>query len=691
MIEYEGQAVAAPSDPNDGSLGSDYYFTQAANGQVVETKVDPAEDQYYRNMKLSAINTFHTLVAEGRSVIVEKDVVGTHRSAYNGEKPKAGELELEQAGTALLISKTFTEADVSKWADANVSAGSVHFDSSASASLHADGYISHATSNQIAVLVNVSANAPKLLARRTTALSRQRLGGSGGNGANTTTIGFDSNLWTTGGAASALNMVEWGVSDGRLGKVTADWRTTNHGAQLITTTLLAEATKHARRASARGRSVPIKRALAALFEGQNTAAGRSLSSTNADLSSLARTLGEREMRQLFRSETIARAFGAADERRSRELCQRAMFVLASAAMGGGSPAAETLLLELGLAAADPRTRLSAAMHLGSLDESSGSARSAAAVARTRAALARAAADEAEHEDVRAAAAVGARTEKERAELERSAIESLPFNRSWDGAVKFGGKVINVAFDAATIAGTNFNCKHQFFNYEASAIARANISLFGWTKQAVRAEAQYGKIYGAALDDVISLKVWDKTVYSKALPADPDCSPQTHDLYHKAPGLDKSFTLWVSIIPITMTATVSTDIDVTWGWSACDAKMMARVWIVSDPSISVMGSVELGLLVLQATTEVDGSFNTGIRPHGFIDGSLCDLGFEVDSLSQAQSANFHSFYRARKCKWEWKAPFLKCTWEPAKDKSWWSWAEPAKKKDLLNHTWPIKKP
>ena len=112
--------------------------------------------------------------------------------------------------------------------------------------------------------------------------------------------------------------------------------------------------------------------------------------------------------------------------------------------------------------------------------------------------------------------------------------SLPYNRSWEGSRVFGGKQINAGFGASAIAGTNWDCKHPTFNYEASALAHANVSAFGYEKEAMRAEAQYGKIGGSPLDDVISLVVWGKPVYSKSLPA-PDCSPHTHQLYHKAPG------------------------------------------------------------------------------------------------------------------------------------------------------------
>jgi len=236
------------------------------------------------------------------------------------------------------------------------------------------------------------------------------------------------------------------------------------------------------------------------------------------------------------------------------------------------------------------------------------------------------------------------------------------------------------------AGTNFNCHQQTFNYKASATARANVTLFGFEASAFYAEAQYGRTSGLPLDNVLRLDVFGKNVYRKNLSA-MDCSPHTYTLAHKEPGFSVDHTLWVGPIPVTFTASSDLDLTVTWGWGACDTDLSANIWIRPSATLTFSGTASLDLLVIKATTELSGSFNTALQPKLEVAGSECSVGMQVDlDRNPPDAASWKAYYEKRRCKFL----MFDCHLEEAGTKTFWSWNEPAENEVLFNETIAIKR-
>ena len=411
-------------------------------------------------MKLSAISLFHTSIAHGEHTRLEQTLAGTHNSLYTsmgGGASSSGE------ASPLEIHRRFTEADIISYVDANVTKGSVKFDSASVTKLHGDGFISHATVTQVAMLVDAS---PQGAASRTSTTSSIE----GQMHSNHTTNGLDARLLSKGSLSAFLQLVQQTNNTAILTPPGDD--------RMVTTTLLEAAKTSTGLLAATHDS---DRVAHALEQGLETP-----SQTNAALSSLGRSLSPEETRQLLRSPLVASALtrsSASDE----AVSHRVLFVLAAQR----TATAESLLAWVLSTAASPSVRVSAALHLAALNslskETTATLRSVAAAAE-------------ENDDVRAVVMGALQAQPLR-------DEELPYNKSWEGSRVYGGNQINAGFGATAIVGTNWDCKHPTFNYEASAVAHANVTAFGYEKEAMRAEAQYGKIGGSPLDDVVSLVVW----------------------------------------------------------------------------------------------------------------------------------------------------------------------------------------
>jgi len=686
LIKYDDKTVEAPSDPDTNALGSDYYFTQAANGQVTDVKVDLQEDSYYRNVKLSAINLFHTYIVPGQHTLLEDSLSGTHKSDYNGLTSAhaiqaIGSLEKNDMGgdscypgsmalcscselikkgiiksiddctqtmavdacksgqcahdsttlegsqeqvLGLEVSKSFTDQDMVAFADSNLThTGSFQMSHHGRTTLHGAGYLSHLASTHTAMLLNASGDA-----------QRPELKASSKN-----------NLGSTGTLTAFLQLAEDISSKGPLSNP--------KDPHTLTSMSLLEAAKSSilnHRAAQADDVDSLKVGMLALNSGLPTA-----SQTNRALADLARSLSSAKTTALHVSKEIQTSL-----RLGGKMAHRYMFLLAAQ---GTSEAEELMSLILNDEKSSAGVQISAAMHLnGAFEVISSSSQRA----------------------LKAFRGQGNRIQE--ALAEGAAV--LPYNRSWSAGAMYGpGLQLEVGYQIDAVIGTNFDCKHPEFNYEASVVATSNMSIFGYYKEAVRAEAQYGKVDGSPFDDVISLTVWGKNVYERSIPQ-VDCSPHTYELYHKSPGIDKVYTLWVSIVPVTFRVQASLDVTVNWGWQECDDTLGAKLWLTSDPILSLAGSVSLDLLVLQGTTEIEGSFNTGLLGGPVVDGALCEVGFNVDKVNTPMSANFHSFYKRRDCTFDLTYPFLHCVWGATNDHSWWTWAQPAGQFSLVNKTWAI---
>jgi len=260
---------------------------------------------------------------------------------------------------------------------------------------------------------------------------------------------------------------------------------------------------------------------------------------------------------------------------------------------------------------------------------------------------------------------------------------FPYNVSWSDDIKLGGSEVGADFNVALFAGTNFDCNHPTFNYEASAIGTVNVNLFGFSTEAVDTGAIYGRVNGAPAQDEIYLKVFGDTIYDKQLPSI-DCLSHQQDIAHASPGFSVSYVIWVSVIPITLSASASLDLDLSWDWKICPDQLTAEVEVVPKGTLTVGGDAEIDLLIIKAGIQLSGGFETSLPPQAALDGSLCQITFDVLRQSSPLVVNFDGYFAVKSCRY-W---IFDCHWKNEDTVNIFQWSLPAQNQVIFQKTWKI---
>jgi hypothetical protein len=262
--------------------------------------------------------------------------------------------------------------------------------------------------------------------------------------------------------------------------------------------------------------------------------------------------------------------------------------------------------------------------------------------------------------------------------------NFPFNESWSSNFTLGGSEISAQFTGLLFAGTNFDCNQEYFNYEAEALATSTLNFFEWSKEALDAEAIYGKENGEVVGNEIYFRVWDDVIYDQRIPL-VDCSLHTYPIFHVQKGVDVSYTIWIYVIPVTLTASASATFDISWAWQICDSQLSAMIELIPDATITVDASSEIYLLIVKAGIDFTGSFNMDIKPQAYIDGSECTVGFDVLlQTSPANEVDLSTYYQWHSCTlW-----IFDCHWDSPNTQTWYQWRYPVQNKVLIKEDWKI---
>jgi len=179
-------------------------------------------------------------------------------------------------------------------------------------------------------------------------------------------------------------------------------------------------------------------------------------------------------------------------------------------------------------------------------------------------------------------------------------------------------------------------------------------------------------------------VWDDVVYHKAIPS-LDCKEHTYPIGHVQKGLSVSYTVWVSIIPITFTAGGTLELELDWGWKICDSDLSALLELIPGATLNVYGDAEINLLIIKAGLQLAGSFNTQLRPQGYIAGTNCSIGIDMRQVTKPMNIGLESYYAWRHCTlW-----IFDCKWGQHHQHTWYQWSHAPVDKVLYDKHWTIK--
>ncbi|KAL0212160.1 hypothetical protein RCL1_005786 [Eukaryota sp. TZLM3-RCL] len=267
----------------------------------------------------------------------------------------------------------------------------------------------------------------------------------------------------------------------------------------------------------------------------------------------------------------------------------------------------------------------------------------------------------------------------------SASNGLAFNKEWSYAKKVGGKTAGVQISTKVQASSNLNCKNPTFDYMARSSANADVLILGRNIRAVDALAEYGKVGGSPLQNLISVKVFNKEIYRKTLPGvNIDCSVKTIPVAQIAPGGKFSYTVWV-IIPITVSASANLNANLNIQYSVCDTDLSAMMRAVPTIGLSISGSASANLFLVKAGGTLRGQFDISIYPEVYVKGTQCLVGLDVKMVHRPLSADLTVFVKRRSCKL-----FRSCKWKDVAHKTLFHWAANARESLLYQKQWPIAK-
>ncbi|KAL0222793.1 hypothetical protein P9112_002183 [Eukaryota sp. TZLM1-RC] len=260
---------------------------------------------------------------------------------------------------------------------------------------------------------------------------------------------------------------------------------------------------------------------------------------------------------------------------------------------------------------------------------------------------------------------------------------MPYNVSWSKDIELGGSTAGLQAGFELFGGSNFDCNHPTFNYEALARGEVTVTLFDSSHSAALAEVVYGKINMQPLSDRILVTIWDETIYSKPLQAY-DCKEHVKQIFHTAPGVSYSWVFFISVIPLEVKVSASLIFNVEWAWAVCDGDLSAVVDIRPNAVVMLSGSAQINLLIVSAGVEINGNLHSRIVPAAYVKGSLCTVGLKATHIMNPVNVDINAFFRVYKCKF-W---FFNCKLRNKNVYNVFHWGLPSHEQVLFDKNYKI---
>jgi hypothetical protein len=172
---------------------------------------------------------------------------------------------------------------------------------------------------------------------------------------------------------------------------------------------------------------------------------------------------------------------------------------------------------------------------------------------------------------------------------------------------------------------------------------------GETEQAFDANFVYGQNGASPLADAATLTAFGKPVWSQRIPEQSYCRSETLPIGAVQRGVSVSHTVWVSIVPVTFTASADLKLTLAWQWSLCTNDLSASVGVTPGADVVVTGSTLVDLLVLRAGVDLSGNFAATVVPQVFVAGTACTAGVDAVLSRPGNSGELTGYYQWRKCK------------------------------------------
>jgi hypothetical protein len=675
----QGAADAEVSSFGSGAFGKACHFHVTRVGVIPVAWVNAHEASstpFYTNLKLGVINAFQTFIIPPHTTqrVTETSPDGTHDTLYAASPEENFDLR---------VNKAFDARSMVTWADQAVSANNISLAGLASTYIHqqaATTFVRGAEVAQAVSLLSADQGGSYVMATPVSWLEQaERLGADG----LAEFIDSMDSLPALRGVPAADD--DFNGFDTRLA-----------GTGGIVLSLVA----HPDVLSSRRHAAMIRRREA------DVASGAVVSGSLAQLGAAAQQrhtqLGAADAAEAI----LARGVASVDSARRLGTALRRAGDLAPAVPASVSPyyrvfayvaagdlrAARAALLEAA-AAVKPHQADRAAEVANAVQLLVRPSDAPDAVAETVVAL-RAVAAGARHTLIASAAAEAADfvLAQHRRRLTAPPVDPVPLSvqlgKEWTFDI-ISGHSLSLAATLGVFGGTDlFDCADPdpAFTYELTAYARASLGLFGVKADAAVAEVIYGQSEGVQLADSITVEMFGQVLYSKALPHVRACTDGAWTWKHTAPGLDLSYTVWVTIIPLdfAVSATTSLDLDLDWRFCTCPDATVA-LGLSPSADVTVAGEANVDLYLVKGGVGLSATLSVQLVPHVGIDASACGVIADAEIVTRPMQAAFQTYYRTKKCDFLW---IFDCHDQPTQEQVWWSWAAEAIEQPIGHFLWPF---
>eukprot|EP01117_Protostelium_nocturnum_P015013 TRINITY_DN577_c0_g1_i1.p1 TRINITY_DN577_c0_g1~~TRINITY_DN577_c0_g1_i1.p1 ORF type:complete len:841 (+),score=342.02 TRINITY_DN577_c0_g1_i1:80-2602(+) len=732
--------VDSGKDKLNKHLGEPVVFSQKNTGEIVSVSFNHKDKAYYKNVKLGLINSLHTkLVPLGATqTIQDRDVVGDHKSQVSSSAAFFTEMIGEEMVTvqANNVQKTFDQTGFSAFPDPDLKPGNIKLQADTKTRVHSAGYIQSATVNQVVAMVNIGSGPAALEAFDKLDMASLLQESVKRQAADPTDLFLSSfgSMSIGGGLLTYNEMPSLEIFNAHL-----SWEE-----EEIVSGDLFESAAYVQKELLKESLPPIEieETLKSIFEEADAMSQEKTAQTIKNLEHVINYLSVKT-EDLSLLVPHLEFIQSEEEERSEEVAGLVLYILA----GINREESAQMFIAYGLQSHNLLVQKAAllASHNSKFDNeqiieaiaeiyefppaeahkafallalgSVASRTSSHQVAKDILVKEAKESQNGEHEGraIDAIFAIGNAgpsvfTEVEEVlsfnfqshsslKVQDKLVQMLqesfemdytladadyPFSKSKTIDFKLGGKTVGARFQADAFLGTNFNCNQTSFNYKASGKASVNVLLFGKSKEAVGADAEYGQNGGSPLANSAHLRVWGKVIKTMNFPGLGDCITKTYPLGHIAPGFSVRYTIFVSVVPITFSASASLKLQLNWGWQVCPRDLYAEVSISPQATLVFSGDAKIDLLIIKAGTGLDGSLGAAIVPKAYAAGTRCLIGLSVDMVQQPLGLKLASYVQWKKC----KLLIFDCKWGTRKEFVWFNWQRPAQNKNLWKQEFKI---
>jgi hypothetical protein len=244
----------------------------------------------------------------------------------------------------------------------------------------------------------------------------------------------------------------------------------------------------------------------------------------------------------------------------------------------------------------------------------------------------------------------------------------------------GNQSCGIQLTGSVLAGTNQGCKQPTRNLLAGAYLNLDLWILNNKYSMIEAYAEYGYINGGAQRNGVKVSVFGYSLYSKSFPSLP-CTLNTINILNTKKTFAASFTVYVSVLPVTFSVGTTLSLTVTAPYKICLTTWDASISLKPVGTVQLFAAVEASILLAKGGIRLEASVTQTVDPTAYISIGQCRVGIKASSITSPFSAKFLGYVQTRDCS-DW------CNWGKVYDYVFWKWQSNSITKQLFDYYYQV---